>query len=436
MTLAERASPEAVVTALLERARMLGRLNRNEEVMSTLGRLDRALAGAAPGVDTELARFAGRAFRVCLDPQPVEPILEDFPDGWPGGVPAVRYHALASALEFLQLLGRWDELAALVDRIQCVQGPGEVMNLWRSDVAAFDAAWSLGDWSRADDLLTDWTTQPAGRWAVNHDLTAAWLAVHRGDRPTTQEALGNAAHRIDANPGLASYRPLLMAVVAADAMAGGPPPGEVAVAEADFNWWWVAMREPAVRAVEGEWLVATGRVDEAVKVAARARSLGPHSRMGAIADRVEGLAAGLSDPAEGRRLLLAAADRFADLAMPFEAARARLEAGRMHPRRDDRQRLAQAADQLQAIGAGPWEVEARRLLGQQEVGPSRRPQGLTPREREVAALVAEGLTNAEIAERLYVSIRTVTSHLDHAYTKLGIGSRAALAAHVTRAADT
>ena len=46
--------------------------------------------------------------------------------------------------------------------------------------------------------------------------------------------------------------------------------------------------------------------------------------------------------------------------------------------------------------------------------------------------MAEGLTNAEIAEQLGVSIRTVTSHLDHAYTKLGIGSRAALTAHLLR----
>jgi DNA-binding NarL/FixJ family response regulator len=48
----------------------------------------------------------------------------------------------------------------------------------------------------------------------------------------------------------------------------------------------------------------------------------------------------------------------------------------------------------------------------------------------VALLVAEGLTNAEIAERLTVSVRTVTSHLDHIYGRLGINSRAALARHV------
>ena len=50
---------------------------------------------------------------------------------------------------------------------------------------------------------------------------------------------------------------------------------------------------------------------------------------------------------------------------------------------------------------------------------------------EVARLVAEGLANAEIAERLVLSVRTIESHLDHAYSRLGISGRAALARWVT-----
>ncbi len=55
------------------------------------------------------------------------------------------------------------------------------------------------------------------------------------------------------------------------------------------------------------------------------------------------------------------------------------------------------------------------------------PAGLSPREVEVLTLVAEGMTDAEIAERLFVSRRTVTSHLTSIYNKIGIGSRAAAA---------
>jgi DNA-binding CsgD family transcriptional regulator len=56
--------------------------------------------------------------------------------------------------------------------------------------------------------------------------------------------------------------------------------------------------------------------------------------------------------------------------------------------------------------------------------------GLSPRQLEVARLVAAGITNAEIAAQLRISPRTVTSHLDHIYTRLGISSRAALTRRV------
>jgi DNA-binding CsgD family transcriptional regulator len=52
---------------------------------------------------------------------------------------------------------------------------------------------------------------------------------------------------------------------------------------------------------------------------------------------------------------------------------------------------------------------------------------LSAREREIAMLAAEGMTSKDIAERLYLSVRTVDNHLQHAYAKLGVSSRAGLA---------
>lgn len=61
------------------------------------------------------------------------------------------------------------------------------------------------------------------------------------------------------------------------------------------------------------------------------------------------------------------------------------------------------------------------------------PLGLAPREREVLALAADGLTNAEIARRLVVGPATVKTHLEHVYEKLGVESRTAAAAVAFRA---
>ena len=58
---------------------------------------------------------------------------------------------------------------------------------------------------------------------------------------------------------------------------------------------------------------------------------------------------------------------------------------------------------------------------------------LSPRELEIVQLVAEDLTNAEIAERLIISPRTVTTHLDRIYTRLGINSRTALVRYAIEA---
>jgi non-specific serine/threonine protein kinase len=59
---------------------------------------------------------------------------------------------------------------------------------------------------------------------------------------------------------------------------------------------------------------------------------------------------------------------------------------------------------------------------------------LTRREREVAGLVAEGLTNREIADRLFISTRTVETHVQHLLDKLGFATRTRLAVWAAAAA--
>lgn len=81
-----------------------------------------------------------------------------------------------------------------------------------------------------------------------------------------------------------------------------------------------------------------------------------------------------------------------------------------------------------ALTAGSPDKLALAASGQDAAAAHQLP--LTRREREVAELVAQGLSNREIAERLFLSIRTVDSHLEHIYKKLGLSSRVKLTAWI------
>jgi DNA-binding CsgD family transcriptional regulator len=75
-------------------------------------------------------------------------------------------------------------------------------------------------------------------------------------------------------------------------------------------------------------------------------------------------------------------------------------------------------------------------IGRKRRGARKRPasgwQALTPSELEVVRLASEGLTNPEIGQRLFISRRTVQTHLAHAFRKLDISSRVELAAEAAR----
>jgi ATP/maltotriose-dependent transcriptional regulator MalT len=98
--------------------------------------------------------------------------------------------------------------------------------------------------------------------------------------------------------------------------------------------------------------------------------------------------------------------------------------------------LRSATDGFEAIGAAPWAERARRELrasGEtvRRREPDRRDE-LTPQEMQIAQLAAEGLTNREIGAQLFLSHRTVGSHLYRIFPKLGVNSRAGLAMALKR----
>jgi DNA-binding CsgD family transcriptional regulator len=147
----------------------------------------------------------------------------------------------------------------------------------------------------------------------------------------------------------------------------------------------------------------------------------------------------LADDQDAERLFQAALD--ADLARwPVSRARLQLAYGAWLRRQrrvaESRAPLRAAREAFDALGAIPWGERARQeLRASGEASPRRIPQAwdqLSPQELQIAQLAAEGLSNREIGQQLYLSHRTVSSYLYRVFPKLGISSRSQLRAVLDR----
>lgn len=125
------------------------------------------------------------------------------------------------------------------------------------------------------------------------------------------------------------------------------------------------------------------------------------------------------------------------LPIPFELGRTHLVAGEIHRRcrhkRQAAEQLRRALETFDRLGARRWSQRATAELSRVGV-PAQLAAGLTETEQQVAELVATGLSNREVAARLFISMRTVESNLSRVYHKLGLRSRTELARdYATRA---
>ncbi len=104
-----------------------------------------------------------------------------------------------------------------------------------------------------------------------------------------------------------------------------------------------------------------------------------------------------------------------------------------------REALGDASFEKAWVEGAAMSIEDAIAYAQRGRGERKRPASgwasLTPTERDVVRLVGEGLANKDIAARLFVSPRTVESHLTHVYTKLGLTSRVQLAQEAARRAQ-
>ncbi|HET7521655.1 MAG TPA: LuxR C-terminal-related transcriptional regulator [Candidatus Limnocylindria bacterium] len=184
-------------------------------------------------------------------------------------------------------------------------------------------------------------------------------------------------------------------------------------------------------------LIADRRPDEAAKWLAQVREFfaGWESIAGASLSHAEGLVrlAGGSLTA-AREALERALRGWEERGRAWEAANARIDLAQCLVRMN---RHVDAADVLEQANARAQEMGSPPLVARaDEVAKASRGRGrekepwrpLTVREFEVARLIAEGLTNAEIAAELSVSPKTVSAHVEHILAKLGVGRRTEVAA--------
>ncbi|MGW1626409.1 helix-turn-helix transcriptional regulator [Streptomyces sp. NPDC002172] len=203
------------------------------------------------------------------------------------------------------------------------------------------------------------------------------------------------------------------------------PPGTVAPYVPIAMWGTMDLVEAAIR---------TGREKEAAAHAAAMRATG----MAGLSPRLELLVLAceaLTTPAEAAVPLFERALSLPDAARrPFDVARVRLFHGerlrRLRVTTEAREQLTRALDAFQRLGAKPWVTRtAAELRASGQSAPAAARPGtvaLTAQELQIATLAATGLTNKQIAERMFLSHRTIGTHLYQIYPKLGITSRAAL----------
>lgn len=185
-----------------------------------------------------------------------------------------------------------------------------------------------------------------------------------------------------------------------------------------------------------EALIALGRLEESAPVLddllSRARRADNPNAL-AIAYRCQGLLLAARDEGPAAiELMDAALAEHALRPLPLDLGRTLLEKGTLQRRAKRKsaakQSLEQALAVLEPVHATMWVTRARDELGRVGLRRPAHSDGLTPAQQRVAELVVAGMSNREIAGTLYMSLRTVETHLTKIYREFGVKSRAQLVA--------
>ncbi len=311
-----------------------------------------------------------------------------------------------------------------------------------------DAYVDLGEAAEADALITQ-SAERQDRSAIGR---GEFMLLHRARLLLTQGDLAGAAAEVAAVEAVLRSIGFDFAVIELDLIRGraAQEAGDLIAARADVDeaaglaeaigmpWYlaWVADAEGRLARAEGRLPGAEEAHHRALTICLR------HGYAGRTAETLEGLAS-----------LAVAAESWAEAARLYGVAAALRAATGLRLSVLDRAR--HDADQSVLSGAlGPDACQAATGEGERmsidEVaayaararGERKRPsmgwESLTPTEQQVVALIAEGLTNADIGRRLFVTTGTVKVHVHNIFAKLGVTRRSELAARATerRLAET
>lgn len=403
----------------------------------------RAALELADEVDDDALRVHARAVQAVLKWFAGEPgASEDLPAGGRdfatavGGEHLVREATQAMVNTFASSSRRGEARALLEHEYQDWRERDEP----RASRASWGLAWVefwAGRWELAAEHAArahDISIQYGLEMPQDH-LPIAVVAVHRGQvelaREHSQRALDLAEAQIELH--VPQHRAILGLVALSN--------GDVSAADgwldqADRGAAMHGWGEPSIRWWTGdrvELLLELGRIDAAERVLevweADAVRVAREWVLAHVV-RCRGLVSAACGDVERAILLLEQAIvEHETVGDPFGRARALLALGNVRRRgrqkRPARDAIEAARDAFETIGASGWATRAGAELGR--IGGRTRSEGLTAAERRVAVLVAEGKTNREVAAALFLAERTVASHLNHVYAKLGVRSRTELA---------
>jgi len=364
--------------------------------------------------------------------------------------------------DMLHTLGRSEEARAVaVEGREAVAGRRPVATLWL-DMQLAEIAFHVGEWELSETTLPASQHRIGTQTRVGLGLRRAALAIGRGDHAGADELL-RGLEPMSAD----SSEPKVLAELGVLTAELRRREGELDAARGAVDLWLERFRFCSDDAVGSSVLAAIGVTVEA-DAAERARDLGDGEAESAALRRLDELlarvaaAATPTRPVECAALLGASAERrraagrpdpeeyaraaaaWQELGRPEPAARMRWREAEAHAAAGDREAAAEAARAAHAIAVrlgADWlrgEIEglaARARLALEAGGDRSEPGedmfGLTSRERQVLALLAEGATNREIGATLFMAEKTASVHVSRILTKLGARTRteAATVAH-------